>query len=97
MTSVKQIGANRRNARKSTGPRSEAGKAVSRNNAIKHGILSSVVVAEGEEKELFDALLGSLAQQFDPKTPTGVAACREDRCLVVARTTAGRQRERHDG
>ena len=39
--SKKKIEANRRNARLSTGPRTEAGKDRSRNNAIKHGIFSS--------------------------------------------------------
>jgi hypothetical protein len=38
--SKKKIEANRRNARLSTGPRTEAGKDRSRNNAIKHGIFS---------------------------------------------------------
>lgn len=38
--SEKKIEANRRNARLSTGPRTEAGKDRSRNNAIKHGIFS---------------------------------------------------------
>jgi hypothetical protein len=38
-TSQKQIEANRRNARKSTGPKTRVGKANSKLNAIKHGIL----------------------------------------------------------
>jgi hypothetical protein len=44
-----QIEANRCNARKSTGPRTEEGKAASRRNACKHGLAGSgVVVAEAE-------------------------------------------------
>ncbi|HUT58227.1 MAG TPA: hypothetical protein VNA25_10305 [Phycisphaerae bacterium] len=39
MTTEAQVEANRRNARKSTGPRTRAGKRRSRTNATKHGIL----------------------------------------------------------
>jgi hypothetical protein len=41
-----RIDANRRNAQKSTGPRTPEGKSVSRANAIKHGLCSSVLVSE---------------------------------------------------
>ena len=37
-TSQKQIDANRRNAQKSTGPRTDAGKAESRRNAVVHAL-----------------------------------------------------------
>lgn len=38
--SEQKLRANRANAKRSTGPKTEAGKAVSRRNALKHGILS---------------------------------------------------------
>jgi hypothetical protein len=38
MATPKQTTANRANAQKSSGPRTTAGKAVSRFNALKHGI-----------------------------------------------------------
>lgn len=38
MTSARQIAANRRNAQRSTGPRTSAGKARARANALKHGL-----------------------------------------------------------
>jgi hypothetical protein len=38
MSSAAKIAANRRNAQKSTGPRSVAGKARSRRNAFRHGL-----------------------------------------------------------
>ena len=46
--SVNRIEANRRNARKSTGPKSAGGKAVSRMNGYKHGMLAREVVLRGK-------------------------------------------------
>src|SRR5215472_11307748 len=42
--SVAKLEANRRNAQKSTGPTTEAGKARSRRNALKHGVLTSALL-----------------------------------------------------
>ena len=47
-----QIEANRRNAAKSCGPRTEAGKAASRRNALKHGLTAEVVIPEAEAAEV---------------------------------------------
>ena len=44
MTSSKQIQANRANAKKSTGPKTEAGKARSRRNAWKHGLTAETLI-----------------------------------------------------
>lgn len=41
--SERKLQANRANAKRSTGPRTEAGRAASRRNALKHGILSRAV------------------------------------------------------
>ena len=49
MTSDKQRKANRENARKSTGPRTPEGKAVTRLNAVKHGLLSQEVLLPEED------------------------------------------------
>jgi len=58
--SVNKLAANRRNARKSTGPKTADGKEASRMNAVKHGILSSAVVVRGlrirEHEEEYKAL-----------------------------------------
>jgi hypothetical protein len=51
MTSSKQIEANRRNALKSTGPRTEAGKQVSRCNAMRHGLAAQTVISTLEDEE----------------------------------------------
>jgi hypothetical protein len=42
MTSERKIVANRNNAKKSTGPRSDAGRAVSRLNALRHGLAATI-------------------------------------------------------
>ena len=66
----KRAAANRRNARLSTGPRTEQGKSRSRRNALKHGILSSaLLITEGEGAEdpaEFDELLGGLHRDLAP-------------------------------
>jgi len=55
MTSDAQIEASRRNATKSTGPRTPDGKAAIAANALKHGLLSREVRTKGEsEADLVD-------------------------------------------
>jgi heme oxygenase len=63
-TSAKQLAANRRNAKKSTGPRTPQGRAVSRMNALKHGILSRQVLVRGQSFEEDEAELESLHLRF---------------------------------
>jgi hypothetical protein len=46
MATPAQIEANRRNARKSTGPKTAAGKAASSRNAVIHGLTASIADAE---------------------------------------------------
>ena len=52
MASERQIAANRRNARKSTGPRSGGGKNRSRRNAYRHGLTVSITSSEEFAKQL---------------------------------------------
>jgi hypothetical protein len=51
MTSTRKSEANRRNALKSTGPKTPEGQAVVRFNALKHGLLSREVLLPGEDEE----------------------------------------------
>src|SRR5262249_36964503 len=50
MSTAQQTEANRRNAKRSTGPRSSEGKAVVSRNALKHGAYSSLPVIPGFER-----------------------------------------------
>lgn len=68
MATQKQIEANKRNARKSTGPKSKEGKQASSRNALKHGVLSKKAVSEYEDRQEYDALLSQLISELEPAT-----------------------------
>jgi len=59
---------NRQNASHSTGPRTEAGKAVSSRNRLAHGLCSSSLIIRGETQEEFDDLQLQTHITFDPQT-----------------------------
>jgi hypothetical protein len=69
MASVAQLTANRSNAQRSTGPRTEQGKAASRFNALKYGIEARSLVIPGEDPTELEALALEYHQQFDPVGP----------------------------
>jgi hypothetical protein len=54
MTTQKQIKANRKNAQKSTGPRTGEGKASVSKNAVKHGLFAESVI-KGENEADYEA------------------------------------------
>ena len=60
MASERQIAANRRNARKSTGPRSGAGKKRASRNAYRHGLTLSITSTAAFAKQL-DKLVRKIA------------------------------------
>jgi hypothetical protein len=62
--------ANRRNARRSTGPKTPEGRAASSQNALKHGLYSTTVLLPGEDQTEFQALLDSFLAEHTPATPT---------------------------
>jgi hypothetical protein len=67
MSSEAQIAANRRNALRSTGPKSEQGKAISSRNAIKHGIQAQIAVLPNERQEDYDANVEAFIRKFQPQ------------------------------
>ena len=68
MTSEKQLEANRANATRSTGPRSQTGKARSRLNAWKHGLSAKLLIIVDESAPDFDRLRADLMEQYDPQS-----------------------------
>jgi hypothetical protein len=61
MTSDRKIESNRKNAQKSTGPRSEAGQRRSRRNALRHG-LAIAIGSDPSSSEEIKRLANALAQ-----------------------------------
>lgn len=87
MPSQKQIEANRKNALRSTGPRTPEGKARSSRNAVKHGILMDNAMVESSYGEEYRALLHALERDLQPEGVLEQA--------LVARITALLLRERN--
>ena len=70
MTLFKQIEANRANARKSTGPRTEGGKQRSRSNALRHGLTAETVITALESAAEYQAFEASIASDYQPCSVT---------------------------
>jgi hypothetical protein len=67
MATDAQINANRRNAQKSTGPKTPEGKARSRRNRLQHGLTAQTCMLEDEDPADLLELLGELREKFDPQ------------------------------
>jgi hypothetical protein len=68
MATERQIAANRANALKSTGPRTLEGKAISRANAVKHGLAADILVSDSLQDALA-ARLDEWRDHYKPDTP----------------------------
>ena len=69
MATPAQIAANRANALKSTGPRSESGKAASRFNALKHGLDAETLILPGEDPAEYRELAEAYRDSHNPQSP----------------------------
>jgi hypothetical protein len=67
MSSQKQIDANRRNAIKSTGPKSETGKANARMNALRHGLTAEQAVLPHENEDDYEKLRDGMLESYAPQ------------------------------
>ena len=68
MSSFRQIAANRRNARKSTGPTTEDGKRRSRCNAVRHGLTAETVIGALEDAEDYQAFEAAIMADYDAQS-----------------------------
>jgi hypothetical protein len=75
LTSYRQIEANKRNALKSTGPKSQAGKDISRRNAVGHGLTAETVISALEDAEDYKAFEGAITADYDAQLSSRARAC----------------------
>jgi hypothetical protein len=70
MSTQSQIAANQANSKLSTGPVTEAGRAISSQNNFRHGFCGAFRVLDCENQEQFDTLLAGLTAEHKPTTVT---------------------------
>ena len=66
MTSLAQTKANQQNAKKSTGPKTPAGKARVSQNALTHGIYAAILLLPGEDQDKLSQLADDINAAFSP-------------------------------
>ena len=66
MSTQAQILANQANSQLSTGPKTEAGKAISSKNNLRHGLTGPFVVLAWEDQEEFRTLQNELLAEHQP-------------------------------
>ncbi|MGY3508891.1 hypothetical protein [Bradyrhizobium lupini] len=73
MASIRQIEANRSNAKRSTGPNTAGGKLKSSQNALRHGLARSVISDPAEIENFAAAIALSLRHQVTPGSTMALA------------------------
>jgi hypothetical protein len=68
MASQAQITANYQNAKRSTGPVTDAGKDISSRNSLRHGLTARKILLSVEDKVEFDEIRADFLAAFAPKT-----------------------------
>jgi hypothetical protein len=68
MTSLRQIESNRRNAQRSTGPKTQSGKARSSQNAVRHGLIAETVIGPLEDPADYRAFEQAVTAAYDAET-----------------------------
>ena len=90
METPAQIRANRANAQRSSGPRSEAGREITKMNALKHGLAARELVIRDEDPAALDALRADLRAEHAPANQTE-ALLVEDLAICWWRLQRGRE------
>lgn len=68
MPSESQLNANRSNAKKSTGPKTNVGKSIASSNAMKHGATSKQLISQ-PENSAYQTFLSALQKAYPNKNP----------------------------
>ena len=68
MTSLRQIESNRRNAQRSTGPKTHDGKQRSAQNAVRHGLTAETVIGPLEDPADYQAFEQAVTTGYDAET-----------------------------
>src|SRR3954469_19256733 len=87
LSPAKRARINRENSRKSTGPRSEAGKRSASMNSYKHGLCAKSIALPAEDPALLQEKLRSWVEHYEPATP---GECE----LIAMAVSASVQRDR---
>jgi len=68
MSSQSQIAANRQNSQLSTGPKTEAGKAKSSLNAVRHGLTGRTVLLPSDDAAAYETHVAAFQKRYAPAT-----------------------------
>ena len=82
MSTNAQILANRRNAQKSTGPRTRKGRAIASKNSIKHGLLARQNVISSESQADFNLNRDRILSDLVPESP--MESILADRIVILS-------------
>ena len=69
VSSPRRVAANRRNAQRSTGPRTAAGKRRASRNALKHGLCAPYACLDGECAATYATFVREVEEELQPRTP----------------------------
>ncbi len=90
-TSEARIEANKKNAQLSTGPKTPEGKAVCRQNALKHGLTGEGVVVPDEDREAISQRFGRLEAEMAPSCEMALVLVQRIAMLSVRLERSARQ------
>ena len=88
MATEKQIAANRENAKRSTGPKTMAGRLISSRNAVRHGLSCPLDFAMSEKADAIARLLAGVGANDEQLTSTMEVAHAQVELLRIRRVRA---------